>query len=329
MAWLADLWCCVRRSSPGKAQKKQSLLAEGVDLPDVELEFPDFVHFQQIANGYWHLRVPFVLKKAGLGVDIKTHMSVCRVSSGYICIDCVSLSPEQKAELDQLTCNGEKIVAVLNTHPFHTMAIKGFHAQYPSSDKRRWFGCPRHLKMFQDDADGTPISWAGDLNTCEARTAFEPELSMRVPAGCEFVDPKPSMTNHFATVFVLHRASRTLHVDDCLQFFDDPSFLMRMAGKKVDSLHFHFSLPIALCTPCAPKDFQEWMTKLCNDWEFDNLLTAHIGNCYCDANQRVKKCLQDAEKQLSDLAAANSAKIPPEDVSHLAYSDEPGSTECG
>lgn len=298
--------------------------------PFEQPEFPQFVHWQQIGHGFWHLRWPFLLKKGPVSIDIKTHMSVCRLESGdFVCIDCVVLSEEAKAELDLLTDHGQKIVGVINTHPFHTKAIPVFHSQYPSSKNRRWFGCPRHLKMFPY-SKMRPIEWAGDLNTCEARSFFEPDISMRIPAGAEFVDPKPPSSNHFSTVFVLHRESKALHVDDCLMYFDQPSMLMRVAGKSANTMEFHMSMPGALHpTAQAPLEFKEWLTQLCDDWDFEHVLTAHIGNCYCCGKLQVKQCLKNADRKLTQLAAANAAKKPRPDISEASYSDDPGQTECG
>ena len=49
-------------------------------------------------------------------------MSLARLSSGeYVAIDCAILSAVGKAELDLLTDNGRLLVAVLNTHPYHSV----------------------------------------------------------------------------------------------------------------------------------------------------------------------------------------------------------------
>ena len=41
-------------------------------------------------------------------------------------------------------------------------------------------------------------------------------MPAEVPAGAEFAEPRPPHRNHFSNVFVLHRASRTVHNDDCV-----------------------------------------------------------------------------------------------------------------
>lgn len=273
--------------------------------PECERKYPHFTNFIEIAPGFWHLRVPFYVGKGPLKLDISNHMSVCQLSSGaFVCIDAVQLSSSAKAELDQITDNGQLLVAVVTTHPFHTSYIEALHELYPSSATRKWFGCPRHLRKFPN------ISWAGDLNTCQARNALEPDIAMQIPAGMEFVDPQPASTNHAATVFVLHRPSKTLFVDDCLMYFDKPSTLMRIAGKSAGSLHFHSMLMNQSLYPTAeaPIEFQSWLTKLLEDWQFDHLVAAHIGNCYCDAHGKVQKCLTAAEGKLRRRSERNARK---------------------
>lgn len=288
--------------------------APGPPLKVEERTFPSFTYFIEIAPGFWHLRVPFIMRKAiVITVDITTHMSVCRLSSGgFVVVDSVKLTPQAKEELDELTENGRRIEAVLQTHPYHTVAIQSFHALYPSSATRKWFGCPRHLKLYSADGAGNAISWAGDLSKFCVRKTFEPDLAMEIPAGAEFDDPQPPATNHFSTVFVLHRPSKTLHVDDCICYFNEQNFLMRLGGYNAhnESIGFHTSIsgPGLYPTPEAPLDFHHWLAHLLDEWEFDNMVTAHVGNCYCCANSRVRQCLADASKRLTDLSAKNAER---------------------
>lgn len=50
---------------------------------------------------------------------------------------------------------------------------------------------------------------------CGVGVVRESEVSMRVPAGAEFEAPEDG--NHFSAVFVLHKASRTIHIDDTVR----------------------------------------------------------------------------------------------------------------
>ena len=201
--------------------------------------FPHFEHFVEVAPGFWNLHTPFKVLNGAL--DVCTHMSVCRLADDrFIAIDAAPLSEEAQRELAELTRQGSSLVAVIMTHPFHTLSIPGFHALYPSSEARPWYGCPRHLLKVTKDSQGAPIAWKGDLADVGVRDAFEPEIAMSVPDGGEIVDPKPPDRNHLSTVLVLHRPSRTVHCDDLLNFIERPSLLLRLAIGK--GMHFHPSL---------------------------------------------------------------------------------------
>lgn len=171
--------------------------------PQIDRAHPDFKHFIEVAPGLWNYRTDF--KVAAGAINVMTHMSVARLASGdFVTIDAAVLTPAAKAELDELTSNGERLIAALHTHPFHTLAIPDFHAAYPASAARRYFGCPRHLAVITEDSAGATIPWAGDLNDPCARQTFLPDLEMRIPAGSEFIDPMPPTSNHFSNVFVFH-----------------------------------------------------------------------------------------------------------------------------
>lgn len=180
-------------------------------------EFPHFNHFVETAPGCWDLRTDFDVGPVNIG----THMSILKLPSRpghFVSIDAAELSADAKRELDELTQNGERLVGCLHTHPFHTLAIPAFHAAYPATDNRSFFGCPRHLRNFPD------INWSGDLNDEANLAMFEPDVYMKVPPAeaTEFVDPKPPTRNHFANVFVFHPSSKTMIQADTLCFFRDP-----------------------------------------------------------------------------------------------------------
>ena len=107
-------------------------------------------------------------------------MSIARLSNGkYLIIDTIPLTDQIKSEIDELTENGNKIEAVLATHPFHTLAFPAFHNAYPNVP---YYGTPRHIRKLQN------ISWAGDLNECSIRDKWKPEVEMRIPAGRSLYD---------------------------------------------------------------------------------------------------------------------------------------------
>lgn len=102
-------------------------------------------------------------------------MSIIGLRNGrYLIVDTIPLDAHLKQQIDQLTDNGNKIEAVLATHPFHTLAFPAFHQAYPNAP---YYGTPRHLRNLPD------IKWVGDLNDCATRNKWSPEIEMRIPDG--------------------------------------------------------------------------------------------------------------------------------------------------
>jgi hypothetical protein len=137
---------------------------------------------------------------------------------------------------------------------------------------------------------------------------------MEVPAGAEFAEPRPPHRNHFSNVFVLHRASRTVHNDDCVIAISPGGIgLTRVLypSFKPSSMHFH----PCMCTvglnptPEAPAQFKAWFSKLLDEWDFENLCTAHNGNIYGDAKERLRALLESKDSDLRKLAAKNAARV--------------------
>jgi len=277
----------------------------------------------EVAPGFWNVRSSFKLK--GI-VDIGTHMSFIRLSNGnYLVIDTVPLNDSLRHEIDQLTEGGTKMEAVVATHPFHTLAFPGFYAAYPNVP---YYGCPRHGRRLEG------IPWAGDLSNEEVRKKWEPEVQMRIPAGCEFVAPQPESYNHFVCVWVYAVAARTVHVDDTVNYFSHPGTLMKIAGKKPGLMEFHPSMsgPGLYPTPEAPRQFQAWVEEILRDWDFDNLCTAHIGNKLGGAKELLRQTLEEAQPTFAQLEKHNRKKqenrIEDEKVKDCSKYNVDGS-ECG
>lgn len=146
--------------------------------------------------------------------------------------------------------------------------------------------------------------------------------------GAEYVDPQPEKSNHFVSVFVYHRDSKTLHVDDTLMYGEDPGMLLRLFGLKAGSTMFHPSIKDHGLYPTveAPFEFRDWMNKLLKDWDFDNLCTAHIGVKAGGVHAAVEELVKNSEKFFEDLSERNKKKIPP---SVGKQSDWVKGTECG
>ncbi|KAJ3222357.1 hypothetical protein HK099_002394 [Clydaea vesicula] len=257
----------------------------------------DFKLLNQIGTNFWNIRAPY--KMLGI-IDVGTHMSIVRKRDGrFICIDTVNLDGELLNEINQLTENGDLIDAVIATHPFHTEAFPKFYQHFP---KPKYYGTPRHLRTIQE------VPWTAELLSDESLTLFEPDLYLRIPAGCEYVDPKPKTTNHFSNIFVFHPESKTLHNNDTILVYQNPGFLLSFFAKDGE-VKFHKSMCSSGLYPTkeAPLQFKAWLEKLLNDWDFDNICSAHNGNLIGGANAVVRQTLTEAIPQLQKLSEKNSS----------------------
>ncbi|XP_037040368.1 uncharacterized protein LOC119077304 [Bradysia coprophila] len=260
---------------------------------------PQDTPIRSFGNGFWNVRVPFQIKL----LEIGTHMSLIQLSNGnFLVIDTVALNDQLERELNELTNNGTKIEAVLAVHPFHTLAYSAFHRLYPNVP---YYGTPRHLRKL------TEIKWAGQLDDKENKellSKWAPDVELRIPAGAEYFDPQPEDTNHFVSIFVYHRNSKTLHVDDTLIYAEDPSWPVRLVfGVQAGSLKFHPSMADGglYRTVEAPLQFRDWMKKLLDDWDFENLCTAHIGVKKGGAHDAVRELVNESEKLFEELSERN------------------------
>lgn len=261
----------------------------------------------QVGPNYWNIRGQFKIAHI---IDIGTHMSIIGLNNGrYLIVDTIPLTPEVKHEIDTLTDNGNKIEAVLGTHPFHTLSFPAFYNAYPNAT---YYGTPRHLRVLP------AIRWAGDLNDCATRNKFQPEVEMRIPDGAEFVAPVPERTNHFSSVFVYHRQSRTIHVDDTISVAHQPGFLMKLLGYKHGDMGFHPTIKGngLFPTPEAPYQFRDFIRGIINDWDFDNICAAHTGNKIGGAKEQLTKVLADAAPLFDKLSEKNKKKHAPIDPDH-------------
>ena len=82
-----------------------------------------------------------------------------------------------------------------------------------------------------------------------------------------------------------------------------------------------------------------------NDWDFDNLISAHTAGCFGGAKARAQQLLNDTEPLLRSLSAKYEAKAasaptgkdggaaacaaPSEDAPKDGWSNDPSKCECG
>jgi len=253
-----------------------------------------------IGSGFWNARASHYLVDGILKlVDIGTHMSILRLKSGsFLLVDCIPLTKSLKKEIDELTENGTLIEAIIGVHPFHTSHFPEFHHAYPAIPM---FGTPRHARKYPS------LPWAGILKDCQNLNAWYHEgVELRIPDGAEYEDPQPEFLNHFASVFVFHRESSTLHVDDTLNYFEqDPSLAIRiLRKKKKGDMAFHPSIkgPGLHPSAAAPIMFRAWMYTVIADWEFDNMCTAHGGRLLGGAHEKVWSFVKSYETGFEELA---------------------------
>jgi hypothetical protein len=252
----------------------------------------EFKHLKCVGENFWNLRSSLVMFRF---VDIGTHMSFIRLSTGkFLVIDCIDLSNKAvKREVDTLTENGSLIEAVLGVHPFHTLFFPAFQQLYPNAG---YYGTPRHLRNFVD------MKWSGSLGDEATRCLWEAEeVFLRIPDGAEFEFP-PAEDVHFSSVVVFHAHSKTLHVDDTINYFHGAGWVLRLLGKK-DNLMEFWSLEKGLDhTPESPRMFKAWVEHIIHDWDFDNICAAHNNNKIGDAKRLLEEALHTAQPEFDRLA---------------------------
>ncbi|MAM60236.1 hypothetical protein [Maritimibacter sp. UBA3975] len=212
-------------------------------------------------NGFWNIRGSF---KIGGLIQIGTQASLVRLGDGrFVMLDSYTLSPDLLAEVDAITGGREKITAVLNLHPFHTLHSEAMHRDFPDAAH---FGTPRHLRLFPKLTWGAlttddPILWE----------RFAPDLEFSTPEGVELIPDNERI--HCGSILAYHRPSRTIHVDDTFNYRPPKS-----EGKS-GKLGVHPTLSMALEKRAgAAQAFRDWGAGLVARWEdAERLCAAHSG----------------------------------------------------
>jgi len=227
----------------------------------------------QIADDFWNIRGSF---KIGGVVDIGTHTSLVRRANGrFVFLDAYSLPDPVEREVSALTDGGKDIEAILNLHPFHTVHVRNMHARYPQA---KLYGTARHLSRFPE------LPWEATRTEDPGLHAmFAEDFEFSVPRGVDFISANENV--HFSSVLVLHRASKTVHVDDTLMYIRLPKVIRRLGPK--DAMRFHPTLAKALeKRPGAARDFRNWATELAERWrDADNLCAAHAATLTAHKNK--------------------------------------------
>jgi len=216
-----------------------------------------------IGDNFWNIRGSF---KIGGLIDIGTQASLVRLANGkFVFLDSYTFDDATQQEIDDLTKGGEDIEAVLNLHPFHTIHVPWMHKQYPDA---MHYGTTRHLSRFPE------LQWQRlPAESPELHTMYAQDFDFSVPRGVDFISDDENI--HFSSVLVMHRESKTIHVDDTLMFVRLP-VLMRFFGLK-NAMSFHPTLSKVLeKRPGAANEFSEWAEELADKWhDVENLCAAH------------------------------------------------------
>ncbi|KAL0482021.1 peroxisomal biogenesis factor 6 [Acrasis kona] len=222
----------------------------------------------KIGTNFWNIRGDF---KVLYVVNVHTQMSVIQLPNGkFLLIDTIELTDDLRSALDRMTDSGRKIEAIVGVHPFHTTYFKKFYDAFPSVP---FYGTPRHLRNIKD------VQWQGDLMNEEVRNRWNPDVEIRIPDGAEFEYPEPESTNHFASAWVYHRPSGTIHIDDTVVYADEDSVALRIFGIHKGDMMFHPSINSGLKQyEKAPYAFRDWVLRVIKEWNFDNIVCAHLGN---------------------------------------------------
>ena len=216
---------------------------------------------KKLADTFWNVRG--VHRIAGV-LDIGTHMSlVQRSDGGFVVIDGCGLDESQRAAIMALTGNGERVVAVVHVHPFHTLHVGNTHRLFPSA---ALYGTARH---HQRDPSlqwrGEPVEgWKDDHPLADL-------FDLSVPDGVEFVCLDERV--HVASVLVRHRQTGVVHVDDTFNVMAAPGFLGGLLP--VSSLRMHPMLGRALQKRAGSADaYAAWARALADRWADTRIVCA-------------------------------------------------------
>lgn len=244
-----------------------------------------------VGDGFWNLRGSF---KIGGIVEIGTQSSLVRLASGrFVLLDACALSDDVLRWVHAQTEGGSAIEAILHLHPFHTIHVRAAHRHFPHA---RLHGTARHHRKAPD------LPWdALRTEDAELHARYAGDLELTVPRGVELIPADERL--HFSSVLAIHRASRTLHVDDTLTYARLPRLLHPIAR---DTMRFHPTLARVLeARPGAAAELRSWARELatrCRD--VDHVCAAHVTALLGHANagpsvaERIELALAKVEPTL-------------------------------
>jgi len=238
----------------------------------------------EIADGFWNIRGSF--KVLGM-LDLGTQSSLVRLKSGrFVLLDCVPLEPGVDTEIRRLTDDGTKLEAIINLHPFHTLHVKKVAEAFPEATL---YGTARH------HTKRSALTWASEkTETAEFAERYAEDFDFLIPRGVDFIPDNENL--HFSSVLAIHRATKTLHVDDTINYVALPF---------VKKLNFHPSLGGVLeRRKDAAAEFRDWARELIDRCKtVEHICTAHMRlpapGQFSPIADELGRALQRAEKKLA------------------------------
>lgn len=251
-----------------------------------------------VGPGYWSIRGQFKIARL---LNVGTQAGLVKLRDGrFVLLDSYTLSPEVRAEVERITGGADRVAAIVNLHPFHTLHARAMHAQFPSA---ALYGTARHKRRFPD------LPWE-PLSTEDPALwpAFGPDLEFTVPRGVTFIPENELL--HFASVMAYHRPSGTIHVDDTFNAMP-PGRIGRALGRRT-RISFHMTLGRVLePRPGAVEEFRAWAEALVDAWgEARHLCAAH--NAVLDVERlgldSFGPAMRDALERVEPKLQAHAAK---------------------
>ena len=215
-----------------------------------------------------------------------TQSSLVRLRSGkFVLLDCVPLEDEARTKVMRLTGDGKQLEAIINLHPFHTLHVKKVAELFPDATL---YGTARH------HTKRSKLEWAPDkTESKELAERYAEDFDFLIPRGVDFIPDNENL--HFSSVLAIHRETKTLHVDDTVNYVAIPG---------VKRLSFHPSLGGVLeRRKEAAQEFRDWARELIERCKtVDHICTAHMRlpapRQFSPIADELSRALQRAEKKL-------------------------------